>query len=144
MNSRFLLDTNTVSYYLKNRSQELNSRIDSVGLRNFCWSSVVCFELYYGAYRELRKNPGNQWMNRALKVMDCLFGMVEVVPLTLQDSKLAAQMLQIAESKGLSKGTADMLIAAQAINNECTLVSNDTSAFEGFDYPGLKWSNWTA
>ena len=142
MTEKYLLDTNVFSYYLRDCNPELNRKINSIGLHNFCWSPIVWFEIYSGAFRKLRKNPKDQRMLKTLELVDKLSSISRVIPLTLEDSKRAAQMIQFAESCGLSKGNADMLIAAQAINNGCTLVSNDLSAFQDFEFPGLKWVNW--
>ena len=51
---KYLIDTNIIAYWL-NGNQKIENKILSVGLDLVCISFITLCELYYGAYKSIRK-----------------------------------------------------------------------------------------
>lgn len=127
----YMLDTNTVSYFLRQHPQ-IVARISAVPPSSISISSITEAELLFGV--EKRKN-------KALKA--AVMGFLDAVSIYDWDSvaaetygKLRASM----EKKGHVMGALDMLIAAHALSEKTTLITSDR-AFYGV--AGLQVQDWT-
>jgi tRNA(fMet)-specific endonuclease VapC len=137
MTATFLLDTHIISHMMVNGDGAAARRAVQVLTEQpdieLCTSIVVQCELRYG----LRKRP-NQRLQRAFELQ--MLG-IKVVALEEADAAVYGTLRHTLESSGTPLGPNDLLIAAQAIRCDATLVSAD-AAFARV--PGLKLQNWLA
>ena len=134
----FLLDTNAVIALLKNQPVEVRGRLRravskgaSIGI-----SSVVLFELWYGVARSERRRENAE----RLRVF--ISGNVDVMSFDEDDASAAGELRAALEGTGTPIGPYDLLIAAQAMRRNATVVTANASEFARVD--GLKWQDWTA
>ena len=134
----YLLDTSVVIGLLNNRPPIIRKRLrralgkgDAVAL-----SSVVLFELRYGVARSLHRRENDE----RLRVF--LSGGIDVVPFEEQDASIAGDLRAALETEGTPIGPYDLLIAAQALRTDASLVTGNVSEFSRV--PGLRWEDWTA
>ncbi len=137
MTATYFMDTNIISHMMVNgdgaaarRAVEVLTEQPDIEL---CTSVVVQCELLYG----LRKRPSPR-LQRAYELQ--MLG-IKVVPLDEADAAIYGTLRHTLESNGTPLGPNDLLIAAQAIRCDATLVSAD-AAFARV--PGLKLQNWLA
>ncbi len=137
MTATYFLDTNIISHMMVNgdgaaarRAVEVLTKQPDIEL---CTSIVVQCELLYG----LRKRPSPR-LQRAYELQ--MLG-IKVVPLDEADAAIYGTLRHTLESSGTPLGPNDLLIAAQAIRCDATLVSAD-AAFARVS--GLKLQNWLA
>lgn len=132
--TRYLLDTNIVSYFLKGVGIKLVDRVNQ-GLvdQDVVISSITRAELRYGA--EMMDKS-----DRRLKRIDML---LEQLP-ALAWSFEAADYFGIVKAKlrrqGTPIGELDTQIAAHALAENLILVTHNTRHFE--KVPGLKLEDW--
>jgi tRNA(fMet)-specific endonuclease VapC len=129
----FLLDTNICIYLLNDRrpqSIEIARRFSAAD----CLLSVMTeFELEMGRIKSQRGSRYEATLARFLASLT-------VIPLTRDDARLAAQQRAHLEAKGTPIGPYDLLIAAQAVNRDLTVVTNNETEFRRV--AGLKLENW--
>ena len=128
----YLLDTNICVYWLKGY-ENIEAKAMEVGLVSLSISFITLSELYYGAYKsqKIKKNISNvEKLKKELYVIDSteaiceLFGRIKV---SLKD-------------KGNIIDDADIFIAACALVEDVTLVTNNEKHFERIE--GLRIENW--
>lgn len=132
MSSRYLLDTNIVSELLRRPHGAVASRISAVGEESICTSIVVAAELRYGA----RKSGSEQLRKR----IDLLLSALEILPLEPPADKRYAEIRDHLTRRGTPIGPNDLLIAAQALAADLTLVTANTREFARV--PSLRIENW--
>ena len=125
----FLLDTNTLSYYLRGVAPVVK-RVQSHRPGDLAISAVTVMELRYGAARR-----------RALAAaIDAVLGALTVLPFDATAAERAGAVRAALEAKGVTLSLADSQIAGQALAAGATLVSSDT-AFRRV--PGLIVRDWS-
>lgn len=133
----YLLDTNIISHMMMDASGLAARRAVEVLKAqpdiDLCTSIVVQCELLFG----LSKRP-NVRLQRAYELH---MRSLKVISLEEADAPVYAQLRHTLESLGTPLGPNDLLIAAQAMRCQATLVSAD-AAFS--QVPGLKLQNWLA
>ena len=127
MMSRYMLDTDILSYVIRGTNPKLNRKVASKAGR-LCMSSITYHELLYGA-----RMRGSQ---RIESVIDVLAEMVPVVDFSDQAAAIRAAL----DLSGRTIGVMDALIAATAKVERCILVTNNTNHFSRID--GLSIENW--
>jgi tRNA(fMet)-specific endonuclease VapC len=131
--TKFLLDTNIVSYFIKGTSQTLNQKILNIPLELYCTNWTVMQELYFGVFKagrmdlELRYNQFFENCNVLL--------LDEKVILTC--AKIEAHLV----NKGKIIELEDVWIAATCIVHDLILITNNTKDFENI--PELHYEDWT-
>jgi tRNA(fMet)-specific endonuclease VapC len=132
----YLLDTNAVIALLKDEPAVFRKRLRralskgaEVGV-----SSVVLYELWYGVARSGRRRENAE----RLRVF--LSGGVSVHSFTDEDAIIAGDLRATLETAGTPIGPYDLLIAAQALRNNATLVTANTAEFTRV--PSLPWEDW--
>ncbi len=130
---KWMLDTNTCIRYLDGRSPRLKHRLDQTQPSDLLVCSVVKGEMYYGAAKS--RNP------QAARVkIDAFLSRFVSLPF---DDAAAGQYGQIRADlarTGMLIGPNDLLIAAIALVNQVTLVSNNTGEFSRVS--GLLLEDW--
>ena len=129
---RYMLDTNIASYIVRGRSPPLAARLVAVPMAQLCVSAITQGELLYGVARK----PGAT--NLQIAVHEFLMR-VDVLPWTHAAGTRYGLLRAVLESAGTPLGNLDTLIAAHALSEDATLVSND-KAFTAV--PGLTLENW--
>lgn len=133
MSIRYILDTNTVSFYLRRKSEVLLARLPRTPAAQVALSVVTEMELRYG----LAKKPSS----KAAPLVEQFLAGITVLPLTSHVARHYASIRSSLESRGTPIGPLDMIIAAQALAIQATLVTNDLSEFRRV--PSLVCEDWT-
>ena len=119
---RYLLDTNIVSDLIRHPQGKIAAHIASVGETQVCTSIIVAAELRYGAAKLGSKRLADQ--------LERVFGGLEILPFQAP-AELAYALLRCRlEAAGTPIGGNDMLIAAQAIATDCTVVTDNEREHE--------------
>ena len=126
------LDTNAVIDVLNNASSLVRLRIHrTIGMdRHIAISSIVLFELRYGAMKSARPE------RNVRRIADFLVGPIAVLPFEPGDAEEAGDIRAAVERAGTSIGPYDLLIAAQARRRGALLVTANTREFARV--PGLE------
>ena len=131
---RYMLDTNTVSFLIKESQPFLAQRIAQKGIERIAISAIVEAELLWG----LAKKP--QAVLITQRVMTFL-AQVEVLAWDRQAAQAYAHLKKIMQYQGINLAMADMLIAAHAYSVDLILISNDQVFFKL--QPHLDVQDWT-
>ncbi len=134
----YLLDTNIVSYFLRGAFPALNQRISNRAPEDLAISIISAGELRYGLRRLAPSRRSRALSNQ----LDALLTVVAVLALptgaALHYGTARAQL----ETAGTPIGGNDLWIAAHALAQNMTLVTNNTREFARV--PGLKLENWVS
>lgn len=128
---RFLLDTNAVISLLNRPSGPVSKRLHEQPAVNVGVSSLVLFELYYGAFRSARREH-NQAVVDALRF--------QVVDFDQEDAVHAGAIRALLAHEGRPIGAYDVLIAGQARARGLILVTRNVREFERV--PRLQIADW--
>ena len=129
----YALDTNIISYLLKDDETVYSRYFDTLSKGNQCTIPLIA---YYEVRRGLEANDAASKMRSFEKI--CVE--LDVYDLTIEDVSMAASIYADRKNKGKMIDDADILIAAQCITNGYTLVTNNTKHFENIE--GLRIVNW--
>lgn len=134
MASRYLLDTNILSELCRNPQGAVTEAIKKVGEQRICTSIIVAAELRFGAAKSGARKLSNQ--------LSQILGAIQVLPLGEPSDREYAKLRKHLEKTGRIIGPNDMLIAAHALAEDCTLVTANEREFSRV--PSLKTENWLA
>ena len=132
MARRFLLDTNIVSHVARFPQGPVAERIAEVGERQVCTSIVVSAELRYGAARRQSE--------RLTRRIEAVLSALDVLAFDEPADRRYAELRTHLERRGTPIGPNDMLIAAQALALDLTVVSANVDEF--MRVPRLPVENW--
>ena len=132
MARRFLLDTNIVSHVARFPQGPVADRIAEVGERQVCTSIVVAAELRYGAVRR-----GSERLSGRI---DAVLSALTVLALDEPADRRYAELRAHLERRDTPIGPNDMLIAAQALASDLTVVTANVDEFRRV--PKLPVENW--
>ena len=129
---RYLLDTNIVSDLVRNPQGNVAQHIRKVGEAQVCTSIIVAAELRYGAAK--KRSP------RLSAQLEAVLGALEVLPFeTPADAAYGVLRAQL-EQAGRPIGANDLLLAAQAIALDYTIVTDNEKEFASIE--NLPRENW--
>jgi tRNA(fMet)-specific endonuclease VapC len=128
---RYLLDTNAVLGLLNGSAPALTRRVRRVPPAEIGVSSIVVYELFYGAYKSAR-------MARNLAIIDDI--QLQTLEFDREDARRAGAVRAALEQRGTPIGAYDLLIAGQALARRLTLISRNLREFERIE--GLSVRNW--
>jgi len=129
---RFLLDTNIVSHVARLPRGSPAQRIAAVGERHVCTSIVAAAELRYGASRRRSE--------RLTRRIEAILSALDVLAFEEPADRRYAELRTYLERRGEPTGPNDMLIAAQALALDLTVVSANVNEF--MRVPRLLVENW--
>ncbi len=129
----YMLDTNICIYVINKRPLELLDKFNSIPEMNLSISVITYAELQYGIERSSSKKM-NQW------IVDDFVSRLTVLSWDREAAKQYAVIRASLEKKGTPIGNMDFMIAAHAISNKYTLVSNNLREFKRIQ--NLKYENW--
>ena len=136
MQVQYLLDTNICIYIIKYRPEIVRQHFEKhLPHRNILISVITLGELRFGAEKSQHKE-------KALKVIDELTSMIQVVELDENVAHHYAEIRQNFASKGQIIGANDLWLAAHACANHWVMVTNNEKEFTRVD--GLKVENWVS
>jgi len=128
-----LLDTNICIYIIKRRPPEVLERFQNFALGELALSSVTVAELYFGAYNSAQ-------VEKNLAVVEHFLIPFEIVDFDSEAAIEYAKIKSDLRGRGEIIGELDMQIAAIAMANRMTVVTNNLKEFERVD--GLRVENW--
>lgn len=134
MSALYLLDTNIVSYLLKNQCPILRSKFEAAGVKAMAISCITEAEVFFG----ITKKAGAPRLKIAAEEF---FSTASVLPWDSAAARTYGLLRAAQERKGRPLSTEDLMIAAHAMSLNLILVTSDT-AFSFVD--GLQIEDWTA
>jgi len=129
----YLLDTNICIYLINRKSPDLIERIEQEKPSDVGLSSITVSELYYGVYKSVQ-------LEMNLTALAQFLMPFEIVPYMGEMAEQFGKVRAALERRGKPIGGYDMLIAAQALYHDLTLVTNNVKEFNRI--PELKIENW--
>ncbi|MBI3942604.1 MAG: type II toxin-antitoxin system VapC family toxin [Chloroflexi bacterium] len=130
---RLLLDTNICIYIIRRSPPHLSNKLAQYTPSDVGISAITVAELYLGVYKSSQPFRNQQALDQF------------VIPLTVVDFDMDAaitygRLRAYLEGQGTPLGSLDMLIAAQALSRDLTLVTHNTREFERV--PDLIVEDW--
>ena len=129
----FLIDTNICIYIMNNHPPEVIQKFRDIGVGNICISSITVSELQYGACKskQIKKN---------IQRLDEFLSPFEILAYDENASIFYGKIRSQLEINGEVIGPLDMLIAAHALSENLTLITNNEKEFKRVK--SLKVKNW--
>ena len=131
---KYLLDTNICIYTIRRQPESVFEKLETVDPFDVGISSITIGELEYGIAKSKFPEKNRAALNQFLLPF-------MIVDFTETDAQVYGALRNDLQGKGTPIGAMDMLIAAQALNIGCILVSNNEKEFSRVE--GLKLENWT-
>lgn len=128
----FLLDTDTIIYWLNGR-ESIEKKVIVVGFPHIVFSIISKADLYYGAYK-------SEYVEENLRSIRRLSDKIAVVPFDNDAADRFGAIKADLGTRGALITDADIMIAAIAIANDMTLVTNNVSHFQRIER--LQLENW--
>jgi tRNA(fMet)-specific endonuclease VapC len=130
--TRYLLDTNTISDFVRRPLGPVAGRIRRLGARAVCTSIIVAAELRFG----VEKRASRKLATRVAEALDIL----EVLPFAPPADAVYGVIRANLEKTGRPIAANDLLIAAHAVSLGYTLVTDNERDFGHIS--GLAAENW--
>jgi tRNA(fMet)-specific endonuclease VapC len=130
--TRYLLDTNTISDFIRHPRGQVAARIRRLGPAAVCTSIIVAAELRFG----VEKRGSRRLATRVADALDIL----EVVPFAQPADAVYGVIRANLEKAGRPIAANDLLIAAHAVSLGYTLVTDNERDFGRIS--GLAAENW--
>ena len=131
--TRYLLDTNICIYIAKGQQLAVRHRFEAHTLNELAMSIITVGELRFGAEK-------SQSRERALATMAQLVQMIQPCALPMAAAEHYGHVRATLQQQGLPIGNNDLWLAAHALAEGWTLVTNNTREFSRV--PGLRVENW--
>jgi tRNA(fMet)-specific endonuclease VapC len=130
--TRYLLDTNTISDFIRHPRGPVADRIRALGSAAVCTSVIVAAELRFG----VEKRGSRKLATRVAEALD----IIDVLPFEPPADAVYAVIRAGLEKAGRPIAANDLLIAAHAVSLGCTLVTDNERDFGRIK--GLSAENW--
>ncbi|MFN5171372.1 MAG: type II toxin-antitoxin system VapC family toxin [Cyclobacteriaceae bacterium] len=131
---KYLLDTNICVYLIRERSKSLLEKIIAHSSDGLALSIITICELEFGVAKSDAQDK-----NRI--ALDKFANKFSILPFTEKAAKTYGEIRASLERQGKPIGPLDLLIAAHALSENLTLVTNNEQEFNRV--PGLQVENWT-
>ncbi|HEX7235648.1 MAG TPA: type II toxin-antitoxin system VapC family toxin [Gammaproteobacteria bacterium] len=132
MPPKFLLDSDICIFAMKRRTPALLRRLDQRATTSAI--SVVAYgELAFGEVMSVRRDEAAAHLAALLETL-------QVLPLPLEAARRYAEIRAELQRVGQPIGSNDLWIAAHALAEDLTLVTNNEREFQRV--PGLRVENW--
>ena len=132
MSAQFLLDTNILSDLVRNPQGRVAAKIAELGEDAVATSIIVAAELRYGAAKKGSARLAAQ--------LEAILTALEVISFEPPADSIYGEIRLALEAAGTPIGGNDLLIAAQALALDMTVVTNNEREFGRVE--GLKVENW--
>ena len=134
---KYMLDTNIVIYFIKNKPPAVAERINALEPdATLCMSFFTYAELLKGAERSTRKEDVRRRLDRLARLIPVAYG---APPALCEHYAHHANRLKLA---GTPIGCNDLWIACHALAEGMVLVANNLDEFARIE--GLRIENWAA
>ncbi|HEV2464677.1 MAG TPA: type II toxin-antitoxin system VapC family toxin [Acidobacteriaceae bacterium] len=130
MKQQYLLDTNTISYIVKGRSQAARSRLKALNPHDVCISCITEGELIYGL-----EKSGDEHRRR---VIDWFLASLRIQPWGREAAAAYGALRAQQERLGRPLEPLDMQIAAHAVALGAVLVTHDQAFQHVQNLPGIE------
>jgi tRNA(fMet)-specific endonuclease VapC len=131
----YLLDTNVCIVYLNNRSSRVSERLKALVPSDIAVCSIVKAELFYGAMKS--RHPDTTLARQREFLQPFLS-----LPFDDHAARRYASIRADLEAQGTPIGPNDLMIAAIALANDLTLVTNNIREFGRIE--DLRVEDWEA
>ena len=131
---KYMLDTNICIYAMKRKPNIVFKRMTENVSAGLCISAITLAELEHGINKSVNKKKNRQTLNNFLEV-------IEILPFDMSAATEYGKICAYLQSQGTPIGPLDMLIAAHALAESLTIVTNNVKEFERV--PGLIIENWS-
>ncbi len=118
----YLIDSDILIYFLKGK-QEAVEKLSQIPIDNLYISRINYTELIYGAYNSTK-------INQNLKIIEPFLDSFKVLEFTQVSSLIFAKEKARLKKNGNIIADMDLMIASIAIENDCTLISNNIKHFQ--------------
>ncbi|MDY0122475.1 MAG: PIN domain-containing protein [Sulfurimonas sp.] len=118
---KYLIDSDILIYFLKGK-QEVVQRLSQIPIDDLYISRINYTELLYGAYNSSK-------IDQNLKVIEPFLDNFKVLEFTKTSSLIFAKEKARLKKNGNIIADMDLMIASIAIENNCTLISNNIKHF---------------
>ena len=132
---KVLLDTNICIYMIKNDPPEVREHFQMLIPGDIAISSITVAELQYGVEKSAAKE-------RNARALEAFLLPLEIAPFDLDSAVVYGRIRTVLERQGKPIGGMDMLIAAQAIAHNLTLITHNLKEFERI--PDLRCETWVS
>ena len=129
----YALDTNIISYVL-NGDAVIAGKLNAATQSNV--EIIIPLMVYYESRRGLLANNAT----KKIQVFEKLCKQLSIIDLTAADMDTAATIYAERKRNGKLIDDGDLLIAAQCVTNNYTLITNNVKHFKDID--GLLYENW--
>ncbi len=119
---KYLIDSDILIYFLKGK-QEVVEKLSQIPIDDLYISRINYTELIYGAYNSSK-------INQNLKVIEPFLDSFKVLEFTQISSLIFAKEKARLKKNGNIIADMDLMIASIAIENDCTLISNNIKHFD--------------
>jgi len=127
-----LLDTNICIYIINAKPTDVSERFRQYRMGEVGLCSVVAAELAFGVAKS------GSLRNR--QALEMFLAPLTILPFDQQASWVYGDLRADLQKRGTPIGSLDTLIAAHALSQQATLVTNNTREFALV--PGLRLENW--
>lgn len=131
----YLLDTNICIYAINGRYPKLSNQLLQIHPDDICVSSITVGELEYGAAK-------SRWGDRTRQIMHAFLSNFEILPFNEKDAILFGQLRAQLALLGTPIGAYDVMIGAQGVARNLTVVTHNTKEFSRI--PGIVLEDWIA
>lgn len=129
---RYMLDTNLCIRVLRDRPQSIRERFNAEA-DGLCISTIVLFELFYGAAKSARPIEGRQEVER-------FANRVDVLSFDADAAAHSGEIHAVLKREGRTIGSYDLQIAGHARSRGLIVVTGNLSEFERVQ--GLRCEDW--
>ncbi len=129
----YLLDTNIISYLMRSPSPALKDKIFSIPPVEMAVSSITVLEMQFGARRK-------NWSEKLINRMWEFLAPFTIVDFDISDAIVAGDIRAYLSHCGQTIGSYDVLIAAQGVSRNMTVVTHNIREFERV--PGIQLEDW--
>jgi len=119
---KYLIDSDVLIYFLKGK-QEVVQRLSQIPIDDLYISRINYTELIYGAYNSSK-------IDQNLKVIEPFLDSFKILEFTKTSSLVFAKEKARLKKNGNIIADMDLMIASIAIENDCTLISNNIKHFD--------------
>ena len=129
----YLLDTDTCIFLIRKKSPEIFERLQTLKPGDICVSAITVAELQFGVAKSQSPLKNGQ-------ALEAFLAPFVLLPFHAYVALSYGHIRAHLAKAGTPIGPLDTLIAAHALHEDLTLVSNNTREF--LRVPGLKLTNW--
>ncbi|MFM7857248.1 MAG: type II toxin-antitoxin system VapC family toxin [Flammeovirgaceae bacterium] len=130
--TKYLFDTNIISYFIGGKYPSLNEQILRLLPEQRFINWVVQQELMYGVFRKERLDLEARYKS--------FFEVCNLIQSDFEIVEIAAKLEVLLDNKGESVGLEDIWIGATCLSKNMILITNNEKHFQKI--PNLKIENW--